>query len=202
MPPAQSPPGRGLGPKTASARGVKTRRPNALARFQLKSFRFTNNNNNDDDDDEDGKSSTSDDYVPTRRDSAANRRSSASFITKNNNNGVDTTLPEEGSSLHHHFQTCASLSRVREELRATMEDELENKKMGFGLNCCARPEDSTGRLLAHSIGLNANLIACGGGGSIGIMAGGRTAVALSRVSVPFSPLYSGCFFIPITRSLG
>ena len=62
-----------------------------------------------------------------------------------------------------------------------MEDESENKKMGFGLNCCARPEESTGRLLAHSIGLNASLIASGGGGSIGIMGGG-TAVALSRVS--------------------
>ena len=62
-----------------------------------------------------------------------------------------------------------------------MEDESENKKMGFGLNCCARPEESTGRLLAHSIGLNANLVASGGGGSIGIM-GGSTAVALSRVS--------------------
>ena len=111
---------------------------------------------------------------------AANSRGSI-VRRRNSAAAADNTLPEEGSSLHHHFQTCASLSRIREEFRATMEDESENKKMGFGLNCCARPEESTGRLLAHSIGLNANLIASGGGGSIGIMGGG-TAVALSRVS--------------------
>lgn len=162
MPPAQH-----------SSQG-RNRRPNALARFQLKSFRFSSGNNDD--------SKSSNDRV------RVSRRATTSSIGfrkahNNNNNGGDDTLPEEGSSLHHHFQTCTSLSRIREEFRATLEDEAENKQLGFGLNCCARPEESTGRLLAHSIGLNANLIASGGGGSIGIMAGGSTAVALSRVSV-------------------
>lgn len=154
----------------------RNRRPNALARFQLKSFRFSSSSSNND-----SKSSNDRDANYNRR-----RRATISSIglrKAHDNSGGDNTLPEEGSSLHHHFQTCTSLSRIREEFRATLEDEAENKQLGFGLNCCARPEESTGRLLAHSIGLNANLIASGGGGSIGIMAGGSTAVALSRVSI-------------------
>jgi len=171
MPPAQHQhsPGRGRGPSSARNRN---RRPNALARFQLKSFRFSSSNK-----DLDGDGSTRRRATTTStRDSIGHRRGSTST------SGGGNILPEEGSSLHHHFQTCTSLSRIREELQATMEDESENKKLGFGLNCCALPEESTGRYLAHSIGLNANLIASGGGGRIGIMAGGSTAVALSRVS--------------------
>ena len=176
MPPAQQHPGRGLGPKTASVRGRGggARRPNALARFQHKSFRFSSKSISSDDNDG-GSGNTSNNV---RRGIVKRRGSSFSAAAADND-----TLPEEGSSLHHHFQTCPSLSRIREEFRATMEDASENKKMGFGLNCCARPEDSTGRLLVHSIGLNANLIVCGGGGSVHqLMGGGSTAVALSRVS--------------------
>ena len=165
MPPAAHSPGRGQGPSNA-----RNRRPNALARFQLKSFRFNSSRSNSSND---GNNNNN-----RRRDSIGRRRGSTSI----HDNGGGNTLPEEGSSLHQHFQTCTSLSRIREEFRATIEDESENKKLGFGLNCCARPEEGTGRYLAHSIGLNANLIASGGGGSIGIMAGGSTEIALSRVS--------------------
>mmetsp|Transcript_3132 Transcript_3132/g.6526 ORF Transcript_3132/g.6526 Transcript_3132/m.6526 type:complete len:1247 (+) Transcript_3132:71-3811(+) len=171
MPPAQHQhsPGRGRGPSSARNRN---RRPNALARFQLKSFRFSSSNKDLDGDGSTRRRAT----TASTRDSIGHRRGSTST------SGGGNILPEEGSSLNHHFQTCTSLSRIREELQATMEDESENKKLGFGLNCCALPEESTGRYLAHSIGLNANLIASGGGGRIGIMAGGSTAVALSRVN--------------------
>ena len=180
MPPVAHSPGRGQGPSNA-----RNRRPNALARFQLKSFRFNSSRSNTSND---GNNNN------RRRDSIGRRRGSTSI----HDNGGGNTLPEEGSSLHHHFQTCTSLSRIREEFRATMEDESENKKLGFGLNCCARPEEGTGRYLAHSIGINANLIASGGGGSIGIMAGGSTAIALSRVScigVYIYYMHLDCFII-------
>ena len=86
--------------------------------------------------------------------------------------GGDTDLPEEGGDLHKHFRTCASLTRIREELRNALSEDEENK-LGFGMNSCARPEDNTGRLLLHSIGLNNALITSGGGG---------TAAAVSRVN--------------------
>ncbi len=86
--------------------------------------------------------------------------------------GLDTDLPEEGGDLHKHFRTCASLTRIREELRNALSEDEEHK-LGFGMNCCARPEDNTGRLLLHSIGLNKSLITSGGGG---------TAAAVSRVN--------------------
>lgn len=178
MAPAQTTPGSEQG-AAAVASGSRNRRPNALARFQLKSFRFASSNNVNDNDSKSSNDSGSHTKPPKR--GMMRGRGSIAFRSDNNNNGRGNTLLEEGSSLHHHFQTCTSLSRIREEFRATMEDEAENKKMGFGLNCCTKPEESTGRLLAHSIGLNANLIACGGGGGIGMMAGGST-VALSRVS--------------------
>ena len=141
MPPAQHLLGRGLGGPKGGGRGVQ-RRPNALARYQLKSFRFSSKRSIGSDDNGGG--------------------------TTSGNNSTNDTLPEEGSSsLHHHFQTCPSLSRVREEFRATIENESEHKKLVFGINCCARL-DSTGRLLVHSIGLNVHLIACGGGFGISI----------------------------------
>ena len=131
------------------------RRPNALKRFQLKSFRFN-------------ESST---------DGSGGGGGNTFDNNNGSNGGGDNTLPEEGSNLHHHFKTCSSLRRVREEFHAMLEDDSENKKLGFGLNCCARPEEATGRLLVHSIGLNSNLISFGLGG-----VGGSTAVGLSRVN--------------------
>eukprot|EP00581_Thalassiosira_minuscula_P005112 CAMPEP_0183747008 /NCGR_PEP_ID=MMETSP0737-20130205/67046_1 /TAXON_ID=385413 /ORGANISM="Thalassiosira miniscula, Strain CCMP1093" /LENGTH=301 /DNA_ID=CAMNT_0025982715 /DNA_START=300 /DNA_END=1202 /DNA_ORIENTATION=- len=101
-------------------------------------------------------------------------------------------LPEEGGDLHNFFRTCASLTRIREELRNALSadegkklgfglifshlrlvdgirEELRNalsadegKKLGFGLNACARPEEDTGRLLLHSISLNDSIISSGG----------------------------------------
>ncbi len=139
------------------------RRPNALKRFQLKSFRLNESSRT--------SSSSAD----------GGSGGGGGNTTFDNNNvgggGGDNTLPEEGSNLHQHFKTCSSLRRVREEFHAMLEDDSENKKLGFGLNCCARPEESTGRLLVHSIGLNSNLISCGLGG-----VGGSTAVGLSRVN--------------------
>ena len=79
---------------------------------------------------------------------------------------------EEGGDLYKHFRTCASLTRIREELQNALNDDAA-RKMGFGLNACARPEESSGRLLLHSIGLNNDLITSGGGG---------TAASLSRVN--------------------
>ena len=79
---------------------------------------------------------------------------------------------EEGGDLYKHFRTCASLTRIREELQNALNDDA-TRKMGFGLNACARPEESSGRLLLHSIGLNNDLITSGGGG---------TAASLSRVN--------------------
>ena len=135
------------------------RRPNALKRFQLKSFRFNESSR-----------------------SADGSGGGNTFDNNNGSNGGnDNTLPEEGGDLHKHFKTCSSLRRVREEFHAMLEDDSENKKLGFGLNCCARPEEATGRLLVHSIGLNSNLISCGGG-TLGGGVGGSTAVALSRVN--------------------
>ena len=84
----------------------------------------------------------------------------------------DIDLPEEGGDLHKHFRTCASLTRIREEFRNALSEDAE-KNMGFGLNACARPEDNTGKLLLHSIGLNKDLVTSGGGGS---------AAAQSRVN--------------------
>ena len=84
----------------------------------------------------------------------------------------DVDLPEEGGDLHKHFRTCASLTRIREEFRNALSEDAE-KNMGFGLNACARPEDNTGKLLLHSIGLNRDLVTSGGGGS---------AAAQSRVN--------------------
>src|SRR6056300_154104 len=120
----QHPPGRGLGPKSQSSSRMN-RRPNALKRFQLKSFRFN-------------ESST---------DGSGGGGGNTFDNNNGSNGGGDNTLPEEGSNLHHHFKTCSSLRRVREEFHAMLEDDSENKKLGFGLNCCARPEESTGRLL-------------------------------------------------------
>ena len=79
----------------------------------------------------------------------------------------DIDLPEEGGDLHKHFRTCASLTRIREEFRNALSEDAE-KNMGFGLNACARPEDSTGKLLLHSIGLNKDLVTSGGGGSAAV----------------------------------
>ena len=76
---------------------------------------------------------------------------------------TDNTVPEERvGDLHEHFRTCTSLTRIREELRNALHDD-EEKKLGFGLNVCARPEADTGRLLLHSIGLNKELILSAGG---------------------------------------
>jgi hypothetical protein len=152
----QHPPGRGLGPKRESSSRVMNRRPNALKRFQLKSFRFNESSRSADGGGSGGGGNTFDN-------------------NNGNGGGNDNTLPEEGADLHQHFKTCSSLRRIREEFHAMLEDDSENKKLGFGLNCCARPEEDTGRLLVHSIGLNSNLISYGLGG-----VGGSTAVGLSR----------------------
>ena len=101
----------------------------------------------------------------------AQKMSSFRFSQRHITRGEED-LPEEGGDLHRHFRTCASLTRIREEFRNALNEDAE-RKLGFGLNACARPEENSGRLLLHSIGLNNYLITSGGGG---------TAAALSRVN--------------------
>jgi len=105
-----------------------------------------------------------------RRPNLLNAQKMSSFRFSQRHGEED--LPEEGGDLHRHFRTCASLTRIREEFRNALNEDAE-KKLGFGLNACARPEEHSGRLLLHSIGLNNYLITSGGGG---------TAAALSRVN--------------------
>ena len=112
---------------------------------------------------------------PARRDSGS-RSSLASALLNNfrlsqrRPSQGENDLPEEGGDLHRFFATCASLTRLREELRNAINEDAESNTL---LNACARPEGDTGRLLLHSIGLNASLITSGGGG---------TAAAQSRVN--------------------
>ena len=73
-------------------------------------------------------------------------------------------IPEDVEDLHEHFRTCTSLTRIREELRNALSEDAE-RKMGFGLNACARKDENTGKLLLHSIGLNKYLISSGGEGT-------------------------------------
>lgn len=85
------------------------------------------------------------------------------FSTRNllNNRG-EKALPEEGGDLHKHFRTCASLTRIREEFRNALNDDAE-KRLGRLMDSFSKPEEGTGRLLLHSLGLNSELIKSGGG---------------------------------------
>ncbi|KAL9180558.1 hypothetical protein ACHAXT_011011 [Thalassiosira profunda] len=118
-------------------------------------------------------SASSADQATTRRPKLLTtmKRTSFRFSGRHIQRG-EADIPEEGGDLHKHFKTCASLTRIREEFRNALGEDAE-RHLGFGLNVCARPQEETGRLLLHSIGLNAELIAHGGGG---------TAVAQSRVN--------------------
>ncbi|KAL7533458.1 hypothetical protein ACHAXR_007573 [Thalassiosira sp. AJA248-18] len=97
-----------------------------------------------------------------RRPKLLNVMKMKSFKFSQRNFTHEKVVPEEGGDLHKYFRTCSSLTRIREELRNALNEDAE-RKLGFGLNACARPEESTGRLLLHSIGLNYDLISIGGG---------------------------------------
>mmetsp|Transcript_7049 Transcript_7049/g.9469 ORF Transcript_7049/g.9469 Transcript_7049/m.9469 type:complete len:494 (+) Transcript_7049:74-1555(+) len=75
---------------------------------------------------------------------------------------LNNIVEEGGKDLFEFFTNCPSLARLREEFRAAVEAD---EGSGAFLNVCARPDETTGRVLLHCIGLNRSLILISTGGS-------------------------------------
>jgi len=59
------------------------------------------------------------------------------FSTRNITRGDSDAVPEDTADLYKYFSTCGSLTRIREEFRNAINEDAE-RKLGFGLNACAR----------------------------------------------------------------
>ena len=59
------------------------------------------------------------------------------FSTRNITRGDSDAVPEDTTDLYKYFSTCSSLTRIREEFRNAINEDAE-RKLGFGLNACAR----------------------------------------------------------------
>jgi len=59
------------------------------------------------------------------------------FSTRNITRGDSDAVPEDTADLYKYFSTCSSLTRIREEFRNAINEDTE-RKLGFGLNACAR----------------------------------------------------------------
>ena len=59
------------------------------------------------------------------------------FSTRNITRGDSDAVPEDTADLYKYFSTCSSLTRIREEFRNAINEDAE-RKLGFGLNACAR----------------------------------------------------------------